>query len=194
MIERLIKLKKCKKLALADLGKSDLYSEEMFIALEDILKILKLTELAVKELSKDEATLLTSEGVFLFLFKKLRGQNTDLSNELLDALKKRFVERRNKDLVSLLRYLQNPTLPRAEKNDEISYSSKTAIISTAKKILQRNFSSDFALSKTSTQSTETVPVIATVGNTINESSSTSTEKMDLATELHSSIASVMLSA
>jgi hypothetical protein len=97
----------------------------------------------------------------LFLFKKLREQNTDLSNELLDTLKKRFVERRNKKLVSLMRYLQNPTLPRAEKNDEISYASKTAIISTAKKILQRNFSSYFALSKTSTQSTETVPVIAT---------------------------------
>jgi hypothetical protein len=46
-----------------------------------------------------------------------REQNTDLSNELLDALKKRFVERRNKDLVSLMRYLQNPTLPRKEKND-----------------------------------------------------------------------------
>jgi hypothetical protein len=46
-----------------------------------------------------------------------------------------------------MRYLKNPTLPRAEKNDEINHSSKTAIISTAKKILQRNFSSDFVLSK-----------------------------------------------
>jgi hypothetical protein len=49
-----------------------LYSEEMFIVLEDILKILKPTELAVKELNKDETTLLTSEGVFLFLFKKTK--------------------------------------------------------------------------------------------------------------------------
>jgi hypothetical protein len=64
----------------------------MFIVLEDILKILKPTKLAVKELNKDEATLLTSVGVFLFLFKKLKEQNTDFSNELLDALKKRFVE------------------------------------------------------------------------------------------------------
>jgi hypothetical protein len=59
----------------------------MFIVLEDILKILKPTELAVKELNKDEATLLTSEGVFLFLFKKLKEQNTDVSNELLDVRK-----------------------------------------------------------------------------------------------------------
>jgi hypothetical protein len=164
----------------------------MFFVLEDILKILKPTELAVKELNKDEAPLLTSEGVFLFLFKKLKEQITDLSNELLDAFKKRFVERRSKDLVSLMRYLKSATLPRAEKNDEISHSSKTAIISTAKKTLQRNFSSDFALSKTSTQSIETVSVTTTVGNTTNESSSTSTEKMDLATELHNSIASVIL--
>jgi hypothetical protein len=96
MIERLIKLKTYIKLALADLGKSDLYSEEMFIVLEDILKKLKPAEFAVKELNKDEATLLTSKGVFLFLFKKLKEQNTDFSNELLDV-KKRFVERRNKD-------------------------------------------------------------------------------------------------
>jgi hypothetical protein len=46
MIERLIKLKKHIKLALADLGKSDLYCEDMFIVFEDILKILKPTELS----------------------------------------------------------------------------------------------------------------------------------------------------
>jgi hypothetical protein len=55
MIERLIKLKKYIKLALADLGKSDLYSQEMFVLLKDILKILKPTDLAVKQLNKDEA-------------------------------------------------------------------------------------------------------------------------------------------
>jgi hypothetical protein len=37
----------------------------MLNVLEDILKILKPTELAVKELNKDEATLLTSESIFL---------------------------------------------------------------------------------------------------------------------------------
>jgi hypothetical protein len=55
-IERLSKLKKCIKLALADLGKSNSHSEEMFIVLEDILKLLKATELAVKEQNKGEAT------------------------------------------------------------------------------------------------------------------------------------------
>jgi hypothetical protein len=59
----------------------------MFIVLENILKILKPTELAVKELNKDEATLLTSESVFLFLLKKLKKENTDVSNELLDVRK-----------------------------------------------------------------------------------------------------------
>jgi hypothetical protein len=67
--QRLIKLKKYIKLALADIGKSDLYSERMFIVLEDILQILKPIELAVKKLNKDEATLLTSEGVFCSYLK-----------------------------------------------------------------------------------------------------------------------------
>jgi hypothetical protein len=69
MIKRLIKLKKYIKLALADSGNRELYSKEMFIVLEDILKILKPTELAVKELNKDESTLLTSKGVFCSYLK-----------------------------------------------------------------------------------------------------------------------------
>jgi hypothetical protein len=67
---------------------------------------LKPTELAVKELSKESSNLLTCEGVFKFLF---------------DVLAKQLV-----DLVSLLKYLQNPNMIQSE--DDFKYSSKAAII------------------------------------------------------------------
>jgi hypothetical protein len=54
MIERLLKLKPCIKKALADIGTNNFYDEENFKILEDVLKVLKPTELAVKELSKDQ--------------------------------------------------------------------------------------------------------------------------------------------
>jgi hypothetical protein len=53
---------------------------------------MKPTEIAVLELGKESKTLTTVEGAFKFLFKKLRSQDSVLSNELLSALKRRFNE------------------------------------------------------------------------------------------------------
>jgi hypothetical protein len=73
MIERLLRIKKCIKQTLIDIGTLDMYyDEKKFGFLEKILEVLKSHELGVKELSKDEATLLASEGVFKFMFRKLR--------------------------------------------------------------------------------------------------------------------------
>jgi hypothetical protein len=74
------------------------YDEKKFEFLEKILEVLKPLELGVKELSKDEATLLTSECVFKFMFQKLPTLDTDPSQEMLAALKHRFSERRTKDI------------------------------------------------------------------------------------------------
>jgi hypothetical protein len=47
------------------------YDEKRFKFLEKMLEVLKPLELGVKELSKYEATLLTSESVLKFMFRKL---------------------------------------------------------------------------------------------------------------------------
>jgi hypothetical protein len=73
MIERLLRIKQCIKQTLIDIGTLDMYyDEKKFEFLENIPEVLKPHELGVKELSKDEATLLASEGVFKFMFQKLR--------------------------------------------------------------------------------------------------------------------------
>jgi hypothetical protein len=77
---------------------------------------MKSTEIAVLELSKESATLMTADGLFKFLFKKLRSQDSVLSNELLAALKRRFNERRNKDVMTLMAYLQTGNMPLGDNN------------------------------------------------------------------------------
>jgi hypothetical protein len=89
----------------------------------------------VLELSKELVTLMTAKGVFKFLFKKLKSQNFDLSKELLAALKRRFNERRNKDVMTLMAYLQTSKMPLGE--DDFTYCSKTAMMSFTKKFISQ---------------------------------------------------------
>jgi hypothetical protein len=137
MIERLLQLKSCIQQALHDIGNEELYNEADFQILEQISKVLKPTELAVKELSKGNSNLLVCEGVFQFLFCALEKQSTELSEALVESLRKRYEERRNKDLVSLMKYLENPETK--QTGDHFKYSSKAAIFNCAKLILKRNF-------------------------------------------------------
>lgn len=143
MLERLLQLKPCIENAVSDIGgTNDFYKEVDFKVLEDILKVLKPIELAVKELSKDSSTILTSEGVHQFLFKNLSEQTSNISKMMLDSLRKRYDERRNKDLVSLMRYLQNPNSNISQNVDGFKYSSKSAIIQCAKNIMKQNFTNE----------------------------------------------------
>ena len=135
MIERFLNLKECIKKALNDIGMSNIYKQENEIVLEDILKVLKPTELAVQELSKEKCTLLTCEGIFKFLFDKLREINTNLSKELLIALQIRMNERRNEKLMTLLLYLKCGKIPRT--NNDFTYSSKNVAIAYANEIINR---------------------------------------------------------
>jgi hypothetical protein len=105
-----------------------------------ILEFLKPLDLGVKELSKDEATLLTREGVFKFMFQKLRTLDTDPIQEMLVVLKQRFSERRNKDIVSLMKYFQGSNISRDESYEDFSYSTKPAAILLAKDLIKRLFS------------------------------------------------------
>jgi hypothetical protein len=84
----------------------------------------------VLELSKESATLMTAEGVFKFHFKKLKSQNSDLSKEHLTALKRRFNERRNKDVLTLMAYLQTGKMPLGD--DDFTNCCKTAMMTFTK--------------------------------------------------------------
>jgi hypothetical protein len=65
------------------------------------------------------------------------GKTIDWTEWSTCALRKRNEEWRNKDLVSLLKYLENPEAK--QTGDHFKCSSKTAIFNCAKLILKRNF-------------------------------------------------------
>ena len=65
-------------------------------------------KLAVEALCRKDATLLTAEGIFQFLFLELKKRKSSLAKDLLYALRNRIRQRRQHNVVNLMRYLQNP--------------------------------------------------------------------------------------
>lgn len=61
---------------------------------------------------------------------------------MIDALKIHFDERRNKNIVSLMKYLHGSNTSRDETYEGIAYSSKTAAIMLARDMFKRLFDND----------------------------------------------------
>ena len=110
MLERIIKLKSCLKNVLNDLDALHLWDEKMINVLELLADTLKPIQLAVEGLSSENATLLSSEAVLLFLFDKLHDLKTDLSTKMLTQLKIIVGEWRYKTMVSLAKYSKTQLL------------------------------------------------------------------------------------
>ena len=108
MLERFVKLKECIVKAFADIGCSYMWNDDSFPKIIELSEALGPVRLAAEALGRKDANLLTSEGVFEFLFAELQQLKTEIISKLLIALKKRIDERRQTVLVSLMIYLQNP--------------------------------------------------------------------------------------
>lgn len=122
--------------ALKDLGRPELYAESDENMLQELVTILEPIQLAVEMLSKRDATLMTSEGVILFLLNRLADYSTTIKEEMFIALKRRFAERRKKGLISLLVKLHN--VPKTTNHIEVfSYTTKTTTINLARSLLMR---------------------------------------------------------
>jgi hypothetical protein len=88
-----------------------------------------------QELSKYDANLLTREGVFFFISKKLGEIDSEIGNKMLVVLRRHISKRRKKDMVSLMRFLQSSSISQVDNYDEFCYSNKLAIVSKAKEIM-----------------------------------------------------------
>ena len=138
MMERFVQLKAWIKNALEEIGREDLYNEKDFFILLNLIQVLKPGELAVKELRKARSTLLTAEGVLTFLFTQMRQNCTSLRNKFYNSLKIRISERRNKELITLHKFLQSGNFPKTELA-ELSYSPKVATLFLATMLAERLF-------------------------------------------------------
>jgi DNA replicative helicase MCM subunit Mcm2 (Cdc46/Mcm family) len=72
------------------------------------------------EQSKNDANLLSREDVLIFIFKKLDEIDSEIGNEILVALRRRISERRNKDTMSLMRFLQSSSISRVDMTQQMS--------------------------------------------------------------------------
>ena len=90
MIERFILLKKCIFKALLDLSTAHDITQSEFLFLDEIMATLKPVKLAVEAMCRQNATLLTAEGIFLFLIREIKKQRTTLAKKLLSIVKNRI--------------------------------------------------------------------------------------------------------
>jgi len=134
MIERFLQIKGPVNKTLHELGQQK-FSEKNISILKKLFDVLSPIESAVKELSKNSATLLTAEGCYKFIFDKLDEFDTNLSTQLSKQIKKRMDERRDKTLMTLIIFLETGTIPHSNKYFE--YTSKGVAIALAVEIFER---------------------------------------------------------
>jgi len=67
-------------------------------------------KLAVENLSREDATLMSADTILEFMFNKLSNLNNDISTKLMENLKCRVEERLNNDVMNLLRSLKDPSV------------------------------------------------------------------------------------
>ena len=102
MLERFLKIVDSIRHALQDLN-SNLLNENNLHVLNDLLVALKPIKLAIEALGRQDANLLTADAILKFMIESLQQNDNAISKELSDALLIRINERRNKDLVSLMK-------------------------------------------------------------------------------------------
>lgn len=99
--------------------------------------------MAVEELSRRNNNLLTSEGVLKFLFESLETHQTVIAKSMLVALKLRLEERRNKNIISTINFLQNPSILtdnfKLGFNNFFKMNKKTEIIKSIKELASQLF-------------------------------------------------------
>lgn len=142
MIARFLEIQECIKQSLSELNSMHLWHAQHIDSLNVFLNCLRPVKVVVEALSRQDATIVSSEGILKFMFSKLEEQGSSMSLMLLERLKYRIGKRRNKDLVSLAMYLNNPfsiTNCNENKNGFFTYLSKNAVINFANNLMNRLF-------------------------------------------------------
>ena len=144
MIERFICLIKCISKALLDLSIVHDISRAELLFLSERKCALEITKLAVNALYCKDKILLTAEGIFRFLFFELKKRKSSLAEYLLCCVKNCIQQRRQHDMVNLIRYFQNPNLSIHDEHyaDGISLlgsNTKDGVVKTATTLFCRLF-------------------------------------------------------
>ena len=102
----------------------NLASNVDFDALKGLLEAMKPIKLAIENLSKEDATLLSADTILEFMFEKLSLIKSEISKKLMDYLRISVDERLNTDVMNLLGYLKNSTI--TPSRDKITFADMLA--------------------------------------------------------------------
>ena len=139
MLERFYELRKEIKMALVQLDIQFELTEEDMMIIKELCDALAPIKVAVEALSSEDADILLAEKVIAFTLKKLCEQGTKIGQELKSRFEARIKERRNAELVHLLKYLKNASYL-DQPQDQFGHKVKRPkIAALATNILQRLF-------------------------------------------------------
>ena len=113
---------------------------EKFSSLHDdtlleFVEVLEPVQHVVLTLSSANSNLIVAEASMDYLLKKLTVLDSNLSRKMFQCIQTRYLDRRNKDIVSLMMFLQSGSYP--QSNDLFEYSSKYVIKQRANEIASR---------------------------------------------------------
>ena len=108
MIERFLKLKNCISKALRVIASTENAFEEEWAMLNNLVEVLRPLEIVLKLASSEDATLLKADMLMKVCLNKLSNKDNPPAVSMKECLIDRYLSRRHKDVVSLLRYLTNP--------------------------------------------------------------------------------------
>ena len=124
MLEHFIRGFDCIKETLSEIGLSGLMLDSDFEVAKNLQKALQPIRLASEALGRRDATLLSAENSLSFLYSKLKKSNSKIGNDLFDAITKRINERRHKEIITALKFLQGLPLS-TQVPAELESSTKT---------------------------------------------------------------------
>lgn len=135
MLERFLVCESAIRKSLEQLGRTDLAHGLNVELLKDLCNVLELIEITSKTLEKEGTNLLEADVAINWLLTQLHAINSTISMMFFETLKKRFEERRNKVLCSVIQYLHNPATLK-EKN-HLQYSTEREVIAHAEALMNR---------------------------------------------------------
>lgn len=143
MLQSFERIKQPIKKTLKDINHIELWRDSFeFESFSDVINVLQVVKETMDVISKESADLLDAEGAFECLFEELKSTDGSFSHNLLSSLQDEIKKRRNKNLVSLMKFLQNPDSLKGPIDNFFNMNSMKDIIKEASKIWKDFFSVD----------------------------------------------------
>lgn len=143
MLDRFLECEMPIKKTLSDFDRSEMLDSINFELLKDIRDALQPIMSASRAMEKSNTNLLQSDTIMEMLCRRLESLKSQIADDLLQSIKNRYEQRKNKLTISLCRYLQDPDfIIRQGKKHVFSYASKYQVVSHAKDLMQKLFSKE----------------------------------------------------